>query len=396
LKVPVKRELLADPLSGFAGYFEKEGWVSRGGYPIRIRWAEIPAYLPEIGSLISLEATSPEIGADFMELRKGEVAVLKLHNFDPDWRRAVSWGCYKLEPLGEFERIYSTSLFLDLALTPSMWVRGAMFSPLRWFPLECHVPLHFRCMYSYNLFLAFVDPKERRGRKEIWLGRSVRIVPVRVREIELRGDGWMDSNEIYLSFEEEDLDEFLKWGSAGYYLCLAEGFNDYQGGRSPGKNVNIARGLYPLVHSPYDIMPLLFPEVTPENKDITIRFSVSRESLEKILNRLGKFEGTRGIPDWEESGKLYLGLARVEKKEKEVLYEVVNPTVIATLVRRSLGSDVGATFAKEILSEPWELMDRVKRARKDWELSLLGVGEFLETKAENLRMLEEGHETAEG
>ena len=395
MKVPVKHELLADSSLVFAGFFEKEGWVSRGGYPIRIRWAGIPAYLPEIGCLISLEATSPEIGADFMELRKGEIAVLKLYNFDPHWRRAVSWGYYKLEPLGELERIYSLSLFLDLALTPSIWVRGAMFSPLRWFPLECHVPLHFKCVYSYNFFPAFVDPRERRGRKEIWLGQSVRIVPVRVREIELRVDGWMDSKEIYLSFEEEDLEEFLKWGSAGYYFCLAEGFNDYQGGRSPGRNVNIARGLYPLVHSPYDIMPLLFPRATPESEDFTIRFSVSRLSLEKILDRLGKFEGTRGTPDWGEPGKLYLGLARVEEKEEELLYEVVNPSVIATLVRRGLGSDIGSTSAKEILLEPWKLMDRVKRAREDWELGLLGVGEFLETKAENLRMLR-GYEATQG
>jgi hypothetical protein len=395
LKVPIKRELLADSLSGFAGFFEKEGWVSKGGYPIRIRWAAIPAYLPEIGCLISLEATSPEIGADFMELEKGEIAVLKLHNFDPHWRRAVSWGCYKIGQLGELERIYSLSLFLDLALAPSTWARGGMFSPLRWFPLECHVPLYFKCIYSYNFFPTFIDPRERRGRKEIWLGQRVWIVPMRVREIEFRTDGWMDSKEIYLSFEEEDLEEFLKWGSAGYYLCLAEGFNDYEGGRSPGKNVNIVRGLYPLVHSPYDIVPLLFPKSIPKSEGLTIRFSVPRETLERILNRLGKFEGIRGMPDWEESGKLYLGLARVEKEKEEVLYEVVNPAVIATLVRMSLGSDTGATLAKEILLEPPKLMDRVKKAREDWELSLLGVGEFLETKAENFRMLKEKYEVTE-
>jgi len=401
MKVPVGRELLSDPLSHFSGLFEKEGWVSRGEYPIRIRWTSIPAYLPEVGCLISLETTSPDIAADFIERKRGEVAIVKLHNFDPLWRRAVSWGCYEFKPLKELKRVYSTALFLDLILTPSAETRRAMISPLRYFPLECKVPLYFKCLYSYNAFLAFVNPAERRGEKEVWLGQSVKVVPVKVREIELEADGWMKGQEIYLCFEKAEFQEFQEWGSAGYYFCLAEGFNDYRGGRSPGRHINIARVLYPLVHSPYDIMPLLFPKVIPEREDLVMRFSVPTESLVRILYRLRKFEGIRGTSQLEEFGKLYLGLAKVEEKEGKTIYEAVNPTLVATLTRKALEcSGMEATLAKEALSKPWELIDRVKeweRTKRDWEvdLLLLGVGEHLNMKAKNYSLLRREHDTIE-
>ena len=392
MKVPIKQRLLADPLSGFVGFFEKEGWVSRGGYPIRIYWASIPVYLPEVGCLISLDATTPEITTSFMEMGKGEVAIVRLHNFEPSWRRAVSWGQYEFKPLGELERVYSISLFLDFALTPSVWTRGAMFSPVRYFPLECHRPLWFKCFYSYNLFPAFINPEKRKQKKEVWLGRSIKIVPVEVQEIEFNINGWLDSKKVYLSFEEEDFEDFQKWGSAGYYFCLAEGFNSYQGGRSPGRHINIVRALYPLVHSSYDIMPLLFPKVVPEREDLIIRFFIPTGSLVRILHRLEKFEGVRGTFQLEESSKLYLGLAKVEEKEGKTIYEAVNPALVAILIRKALESRVETTVAKEVLSKPWELMDRVKeweKTKKDWKIDLLlfGAGEYLSIKTENSSLL---------
>lgn len=378
LQVPVGSTILASSVSMLAGMLAKKGWAKTGW---EVEWASFPCYLPEVGCLVSLETTAPGIAEDFVEKGEG-VVLLRFTRFDSEWRRGITYGQYFFPKLGELADLYTISTLMGLMLSPSAPIgRGPdlpIVHPCRSFLAIRTLFPSFRCTYSYNLFLVFLDPTWKGKPKEIWLGKKVKAVTLRGKQVELKADGRTEDRNVYLLTEEGEEVE------RGYYLCVTESFNDFRGEGVPGRHLHLVRSLRPLVHSPYDLLPLVRPKVGLE-VGVRVRFRVPKQALERILWRLGKFEPVGGGME-EEHWKLYLGLARVEKKGMEEIYEAVNPGLVAGLIRVALSELPYSERAKELLRSPSELMERVEEK----DPGLTGAGKHLDAWGENFLVAEEG------
>jgi len=395
IQIPEKRQILAEFASGIESVFEKGVFLSRRNWDIYVKWTSLPVYLPEFGCLISLDTTSPDIAGDFfgtvLRDRKRKVAIVKLHNLSQQYRRAVTWGDYTFVDLGELETLYSTLLLIDIMLSPSACLkRGTIVSPLRYFPLESHKPQSFRCIYSQNCFLVFLDPSklETARRRTLWLGQKLRIASLRAKFIALETNGWVRPIDIWLSFRQENLEREKGSLEKGYYICVAESFNNYISKSGSSQDINLVRLLYPVVHSPYDIMPFLFPKVIPERLDFVIRFSVPLASIARIIERFEKFEGEKGGWQTESCEELFSGLVRLSTEGDTVTYTSVNPSCVFTIIRRALTGDF-EQVARDFLSEPKRILEKVENYRKSWELHVLRAGEFLRQRKNNFSIVRE-------
>jgi len=265
---------LAMPFSRAGVLFERVGrFFPAPGVEIWGRWKALPVYLPEWGAVCRLETTSKNIERDFLEASlRSHVLLVTPHHFSEG--RAVTWGSYEKVSFPENRLLFlRLSLWLGLLLHPSMWTGRLLTSPShaelgrgggmeggRWCKLEGSFREHiFRCTYHLNLFPVLLDPGERRGVHDLWLGSplKVRVFPARL--LSFRPDGWVDSKRIYLTIREgNDLGDLQR----GAYLCVTETFNEYQTSFPTsllGKDVHLVRFLYPLLHSPFDLIPCSLP-----------------------------------------------------------------------------------------------------------------------------------------
>lgn len=192
--------------------------------------------------------------------------------------------------------------------------------------------------------------------------------------------------------------EFNRWTKeliGGYYFCVAESFNGYETSYPPAerfskKNLHLVRCLYPLVQSPYDIMPLFFEHSLQERNDTILQFSVSSAVITKTLKRIEKVGGIQSRELVEEYEKLWEGRAKVEWGEERVTFRVLNPSVVLYLIKSS--ARVGGTLASEFAKNP-KLLEEVERGESSFELAAAGVGRIIEMKNE-LRRKMKPHETA--
>lgn len=410
--VPERCDVLAEPVFDLDTVFERFKTVMIHRYPARSEvihehWVSVPIYLPEVACLISLDTTSREIARELFEMafRTGEnkdVMILKLYNFDPDRRRAVSWGNYSLKKLEErMHRIYAAALFNDMVLTPSGFWGGSIMSPLRCFPLESHGGYFFRCTYSYNVFVTFVESDEFRvSRKRVlWIGKPVEIVPVRAKFIKLLPDGTVKAEDVFLSFKEESLQNWKP--VKGYHICMAESFNGYASDHPDarglcGKNVNVVRSLYPVVHSPHDVVPFLSPYfVDPEQMDFLIKFTVPSASVKRILGRFEKFGGKQDgavVENYAHVLEELNGQLRITDEGSAISLTAVNPSFAAFLVKRSLsGSGRSSVHARKIL-EKQKLLDAVedigdREINVEFLMAAAGSRTFIDAKKRNTDLL---------
>lgn len=383
--IPKEIPLLAEPVFNMDTIFERFKVLTIERRPagreiVCPHWISVPVYLPEAGCLISLDTTSSDIARDFTELvfRRDTrtVIILKLYNVDAEIRRAVSWGNYSLKVLEEnVYRTYSSSLFNDMVLTPSALMKGSIVSPSRSFPIESQKDHFFRCTYSYNTFVTFIDPGDTFSprTRTLWLGKKVEIKPFRAKFIIMLPDGTVRAHNIILSFK--GVSENWK-PEKGYYICVAESFNSYMTSHPDarflsGKSVNLVSSLHPLVHSPYDIVPFLSPYfLSPEQfEKLVLRFTVPKTSVQKIMGRLEKFEGRQDaslVENYSKAFEKLNGLMRITPRNSKLHFAAVNPSLVALLVTQYLHGDrMSSMNARKILERPWELIDRAESFESD-------------------------------
>ncbi len=353
------QELLIEPVSGLRNIFRKFAYfTSTSGTPITVTWDYIPVYLPELRTLVLLETTSRRVGADFFEFvssfEKGKFLLGTAHHLDFDFRRTVTWGNYSLVKIEEEKIVekYSVATFLGLLLSPSFMMRGKVVNTRRYVPLEAsYKGCSLKCDYFYNIFLVFLDPKRypvRRPRK-IWLCRSLNIVPTKGLFIELNKTGKVIARKIYLWFNQNDVETYFE---RGYYICIAESFNSYMTSHEKGrffcgKNINIVTGLYPLVHSPYDVLPFLAPFTKFRRKDFLVEFTVPTHVVRTILKRFEKFEGLKGSADLSYE-LLFRGLVKIQEEGNFLVFKAVNPSLIGFLTKKiAKGSSHASALLKE-------------------------------------------------
>jgi len=381
VSIPEESCLLAEPVFSLETIFERFRVLTIRRYPageetLYPHWVSFPVYLPEPGCMISLDTSSGDIARDFTELvfRRDSrtVIILKLYNVDAGIRRAVSWGNYSMKELEEnIHRVYSSSLFNDMVLTPSVLVGESIVSPLRSFPVESQKHHFLSFTYSYNTFVTFVDPGETfiPRTRILWLGRPVEIIPFRAKFIRMLPDGTVRARDIVLSFKGPA----ENWRpEKGYYICVSESFNSYRTDHHDartlsGKSVNLVRSLYPLVHSPHDIVPFLSPYFlsSEQFKRLVLCFKVPQAGVRRIIARLEKFGGRQDaslVESYSEVFERLNGLMRIRVCSSEFQLEAVNPSLVPLLVTQYLHGDrVSSRNARKILERPRELIDRMQK-----------------------------------
>lgn len=408
--LPEKCYTLAEPIFELDTVFERFRPILIHRRPVGedivyAHWVSVPIYLPEIGCLISLDATSTGIARDLSEIAFGgrdkNVMILKLYNFDSDRRRAVSWGNYMLKELEEqVYGIYAAALFNDMILTPSGYWKGSIVSPLRYFPLESYGDYSFRCFYSYNTFIAFIDPEKTKVSKKkiLWVGRSFRIIPLHAKFIKLLPDGTVKARDIILSFREELLQSLEL--ERGYYICTTESFNRYitnhpDSSDLTGKNVNVVRTFRPLVHSPYDVVPFLFPYfIDPDQMDLLIQFTVPSTSVRRILSRFEKFGGRQDgclVENYTYLFEKLNGLLRINRYDTMLSLTAVNPSFVTFLVKKSLLGPRKLIYVRRILVRSG-LIERIRdfkdgKRRVETLLAAKGSYVFMNARKRNTNLL---------
>jgi hypothetical protein len=349
---------LAVPFSRAGVLFERMGrFFPAPGVEIWGRWRALPVYLPEWGAVWRLETTSRNIESDFLDVGMGRFPALLTALHHSSEGRAVTWGSYeKVSFPRERQHLLLLSLWLGLLLHPSAWTGRLLTSPShaelgrgegmegrRWCKLEGEFQGRgFTCTYHLNLFLTFLDPGEKGGVHDLWLGSLLRVRAFRAKLLLPRPDGWVDSRRIYLTFREGD--ENLRGLEKGIYLCVTETLNGYRTNFPTdlsGKDVHLVRFLYPILHSPLDLVPLLSPP-GPLGEGPAVRAASPKEPVRRVLNFLRGKEGERGggFDGAVQSELLYRGLVEVREEEGRFVWEAVSPLFLARLLKREVAGEL--------------------------------------------------------
>ncbi len=413
VSLPLQSDVLLAPVFTSRPIFEKFKEIPvyspfTAGEIIISHTYSIPVHVPEAGCTISLDIRSEGLAQEFMELthefrkgRKRKIVVARLYNFNSAANRAVTRGKFTAHEIDEsVYRIHMANLLNDLMFLPSIIAENALWSPLRWFPLESTGEYWYRTIYTYNVFIVYLDDESVKSCKKIrlWLGGPVDVFSVRGGLIELENTGNVKIRKIYLCFLDEP-SEILPRNIRGYYMCFSESFNcyttNYHEFRHRNFNINLVDVLSPLIHSPYDIVPFLSPYFTDlQNHSFLIRFAVPVNVIEMIIKRFEKFGGIQSRDMVENYNRLFErinGLVRIREIENHVLVTLVNPLVIAYIIRMHRSENrLARRCARKILNgEGSHILDRVLFAgenfRNDFDLivSLAGYGRYLETRLRN-------------
>jgi len=366
----------------------------------------IPVHIPEAGCTISLDISSEGLAQEFMELArelgKGQkIVVAKLYNYDPGVNRAVTWGNFVAHEVeGHVYRIHMANILNDLMFFPSIAAGNTLWSPLRWFYLESRGEYWYRTIYTYNVFIVYLDDESVKTCRKMrfWLGEPVEVYSARSSLIELDDTGRVGIRKIYLCFPDEP-SEILPGNIRGYYICFSESLNHYETNyhefRYRNFNINLVDVLSPLIYSPYDIVPFMSPYFADlQNHGSLVRFSVPADVLRTIIGRFEKFGGVQSREMVEGYNRLFEtinGLVKIREKGNLLAVTLVNPSVVSYLIRmcRSEGR-LARKCAKKLLESGGSgILDRMLCAGENFEndfdlrVSLAGYGRILETRLRN-------------
>jgi hypothetical protein len=362
------------------------------GVPWVIHAENFPAYLPELGIPLLVRTVSTQVGRELDGLRDDAGAGVPLramlYNVDLKRRTAVTRGMFSKVQATDFPgELYSKSLFLDFLLHPSTMFQDGKVVSHRWLQLSGRGEFEFRCHYFLNLFLVFLHHRDSDSgkRERIWLGSPSHLVRVPAKFVQPRMDGRIWVGDVEISFEEESplLSDLRTDRSTGHYLCLAEGicdyWTDYPRATGHHRHLNLVTGLFPFLYSPYDLLPLLFPFTkSPERKPL-LEISLPEESFRAIVEKLERFGGVQSALGSDLCEMLLQGLARMRCECGCRTLRLVNPALVAYLVKR-----LGRPFVSEILSSGG-LLESVERSDPLFQLAALGVGEILDLREELFR-----------
>jgi hypothetical protein len=392
-----RREFLIEFLPSLLSRFNTCMRV-RGGPIVRLI-EDFPAYLPELGVSLLIRADSPSVACRLRELRQSGAAVFKarLYNVDLERREAVTRGQISEVNLSNASNLlYSVASVFNLLLHPSAMLPDGRVVSERWLPLRGGMEFEFACGYFVNLFLVFVQRRDldSAGGGKIWLGRTVHLRHVPAKFIQLRPEGRIRVRDVELSFEEggpqlSSLQEWSRDRPAGHYLCLSEGIGTYWTScpdvTSTRRHLNLVTGVLPFFHTPYEILPLLFPFQRTSQEGLLLETSIPAESLSAIGGKLERFGGAQWAWVSNAYQELARGLARVKQESGRWTLRLVNPAVVAYLVKHLAQGDNALSSRIEEALNQRGLLEMIETGDPYFDLIAPGVGEILELRQSLLR-----------
>ncbi len=412
VSVPLNSSTIMDPVFGSRPLLEKFRGVRIStslstSEIILSHTYSLPVHLPDSGSTISLDITSENLASEFSELRRREtgndVIILgRLYNFNPEANRAVSWGNFRVyKPDESMMRIHIANLMNDLMFKPSFKFGRGIWSPLRWFTVESGGEYRYAAIYTYNTFIVYLNPAEMEKckRMHIWLGKPLEVFSIPAGFIRLTDTGRVIIEKINLCFFEDPA-TMLPRDARGYYICFSESFNYYTTNYPafPFRRIdlNLVHFMFPLIHSPYDILPFVSPYFLDPTDDLVIRFSVPENLLKAVIRRFEKFGGPQKkfmVDNFEQLIEKFNNLLRISSSENNLIVTLANPPVVAHLVKTGIlrYGFYGRHAEKILRSCGTELLERLacgeKDLSKDFELgvSLAGCGTATRLSIENMR-----------
>ena len=365
LYIPLENELLVNPILNWYTLIKKlRPLVIPGTYfPIKIYSCtySLPIFLPEIGCMVALDLVSESLKREIEEKKteyesfysKNQVMLSKLYNFDASVNRVVSWGRYSFHRISEdIYHVYIVNLINDLLLFPSILTEFGPYSPVRWFWVSGGGHPEFKTIVCYNVSIVYLKKEflTRHKKLKLWLGEPINIYGIQCGYIQLSGTGYVKFRKfpIFTVRKPDELSNEID-RRGGYYICFSVGLCGYRTNYSNSTftrikfYINIIDSLLPLVHSPYDIAPFLFPYFI-NKEDIVSRIctvDIPESVIKSILKRFEKFGMRQSLEMVEDYNKVFEKmnqLVRVKKVDDKIRLTVVNPSVVPFLIRKYLSS----------------------------------------------------------
>jgi hypothetical protein len=347
----------------------------RGYYEVIPKTYVIPVYLPEIGTLLSLDIRSKNLAKRFYnEIRdfegiisKGKIFLSHMYNFQHKINRVVSWGNIESFDLSEdIFRSYLTNLINDLTIMPSIVTREGIISPNRWFYMISTKYYKFQAFLNYNIGIVYLKKESllKRKIKKVWINSPLTLYEVKAGFVILEPSGYIRYIEpIFIHFISDPLGIITTSNKGDYFLCFLISFNEYSTSyeKTDIKNrcINIVETLSELVFSPYDIFPFLFPFIieTRELTSLIFKFQVKKDVFLSFQKRLMKFgaQNLKLIDAYEYFIKCQNKALKIIETEDTYVVKIVNPIVIPFLVRKSYDPKIKGfekSYAEKILRSP--------------------------------------------
>ncbi|RLG44222.1 MAG: hypothetical protein DRN81_05020 [Thermoproteota archaeon] len=376
IDLPQKKEFLINPIIDYYTILEKVNFkvtynpFFRKRIVVRQRFGAYPAYFPEIGYLAVLETISPNLSREFYKETKeferfyGDEKIIRsrIYHFNTEVNRFVSWGNYVSSKLPEeYYKLYISNLINDFLLMPSIVKRSGLIAPNRWFILESRTSYCFKTEVNYNVGIIYLtkDVLEKSKRIVLWLNSPLKVWEVPAGFVTFTGDGnVLYRDRILVHFLNEPTGEIESISNKGdYFICFLWSLNDYKTNFPKFKssvrkrvNINLVESLTELVHSPYEIIPFIFPNIMESIQidKLIFEFEIKKDALSSIIRRLMKFSPMQHPELLKSFGEIFENQNKLfkikEGNDKTLKVTVVNPTVVPFLLR---GYISGREFEKK-------------------------------------------------
>ncbi len=362
--LPEKREFLINPIIDYYTILEKVNFkviynpFFRKNFVVQQRFGTYPIYFPEVGCLAALETISPNLSREFYKETKEfnrfysdeKVICSRIYNFNNEVNRFVSRGNYVSSKLPEkYYKLYISNLINDFLFMPSIVKRFGLISPNRWFILESRTSYYFKTEINYNVGIIYLTKDILKKSKKIilWLNSPLEIWEIPAGFVKFTKDGAvLYRDKILVHFLKEPIGEIELISNKGeYFICFLLSLNDYKTNFPKFKpsvrkkvNINLVENLTGLVHSPYEIIPFIFPNIMESIQidKLIFEFEIKRDVLRAIIRRLMKFSSVQHpdlIKGYREIFENQNRLFRIKDDGKRLKVEVVNPVVVSFLLK---------------------------------------------------------------
>lgn len=376
----------------------------------------LPVYLPELGVLLSLDTVSKNLARKIYEetkdyegiISKGKVFLCTTHHFQREINRMVSWGTIKsVDLVNNILRLYIADLINDFYLTPSIIRGSSITSPHRWFFISSIGYHKFEAFLNYNFGVVYIEKEKlyQRKIKKVWINSPLKLYQVIGGFVSFRPTGFVEIKHVPLHFTADPTETDIVFQNKGdYFVCFLISFNRYSTSYDfasiKSGNINLVESLAELVHSPYEILPFLFPFAI-ENETIEsliYRFIIKKDVFRKIYSRITKFSTPQSsalIEGFESFIREQNILLSITEQVDLYYVEVANPVVIPFLIKKIADeNNVRIKYsATKILKEP-RILEKIRYLndllnKKQWYntefLPLHGIGRVLIPRADVLR-----------
>jgi len=343
-------------------------------------YGSYPVYLPEIGYFTALEISSRNLSRKFYSDTKdlkgfysseNKIVIAKIHNFDRQTNRFVTWGNYNSYKIPEkYYLLYISNLINDFLITPSIARKGTLFSPNRWFIQDSH---SFTALVCFNIGIVYLtkDDTKRARKTTLRIGNiELDAWSTRAKLITLSAINGIDSIEnLYLYFPGNPPDPDMIIPEKGdYFIGFLLSLNGYKSGLSKNseeRNINIIEDLSPLAFIPEEIVPFMFPSIA--NDEILYRvvfeFEISKSIYELVIKKFIKFSDYQNPEVLENYTRSYARPLHISEHGNTLRVKILNPIIVPFLLKQCVLHNKG-TLLEELAKYPGKMVEELAKLNK--------------------------------